>query len=76
MKSLEYLSKDYDDLAIFRKQVGDKLNVIEKTLSGLLTEVNKLSLAIYQVHEYSYSYNVGLVGVPELKQRESAFETS
>ncbi|XP_068689659.1 uncharacterized protein [Montipora foliosa] len=46
MKSLEYLSKEYDDLAKLRKQ------------------------------EYSYSYNVKLVGVPELKQRESAYETS
>lgn len=32
--------------------------------------------AFYQVQEYSYSYNVELVGVPELKQRESAYETS
>ena len=36
VKSLEYLSKEYDDLAIFRQQVGNKLNAIEKTLSGLL----------------------------------------
>lgn len=75
MKSLEYLSKEYDDSAIFRKQDGDKLNATEKTLSGLLTDVNKLSSAIDQVQEYSHSYNVGLVGVPELKQRESAYKT-
>ena len=56
MKSLEYLSKEYDKLAIFRKQVGDKLNAIEKTSSGLLTEVNKFLSAIDQVKEYSYSY--------------------
>jgi len=54
MKSLEYLSKEYDDLAKFRKQVGDKLNAIEKTLSGFLTEVNEFSLAIEQAQEYSY----------------------
>ena len=75
MKSLEYLSKEYDDLAKFRKQVGDKLNAIEKTLSDLLTKVNELSSAI-DLAQYSYSYNVKLVGVPELKQRESAYETS
>ncbi|XP_068717170.1 uncharacterized protein [Montipora capricornis] len=76
MKSLEYLSKEYDDLVRFRKQVGDKLNAIEKTLSDLLTKVNELSSAIDLAQEYSYSYNVKLVGVPELKQRESAYETS
>lgn len=42
IKSLECLSKEYDDLVIFRKQFGDRLNAIEKTLSGLLTEVNEL----------------------------------
>ena len=46
VKSLEYLSKEYDDLAIFRQQVGDKLNAIEKTLSGLLTDVKELSSSI------------------------------
>ena len=76
MKSLEYLTKEYDDLAIFRKQFGDKLNAIEKTLNGLLTEVNELLSVIDQLQEYSYSYNVELVGVPELKQRDSAHETS
>lgn len=40
MKSLEYLSKEYDDLAKFRKRVGDKLNAIEKTLSDLLSSNN------------------------------------
>ena len=75
MKSLAYLSKEYDDSAIFRKQDGDKLNATEKTLSGLFTEVNKLSSAIDQVQEYSHSDNVGLVGVPDLKQRESAYKT-
>ena len=76
IKSLEFFSKEYDDLAKFWKQAGDKLNVIEKTLSGLLTEVNKLSSAIDQGQEYSYSYNVKLVGVPELNQRESAYDTT
>ena len=58
MKSLEYLSKEYDDLTKFRKQVGDKLNTIEKTLSDLLTKVNELSSAIDLAQDYSYSYNV------------------
>ena len=45
IKSLEFFSKEYDNLAKFRKQAGDKLNSIEKTLSSLLTEVNELSSA-------------------------------
>ena len=77
MKSLEYLSKEYDKLAIFRKQVGEKLNAIEKTLSGLLTEVNKTFIGHRSGSGVQLLiYNVGLVVVPELKQRESAYETS
>ena len=41
------------------------MNAIEKTMSSLLTEANELSSAIDQAQEYSYSYNVKLVGVPK-----------
>ena len=57
-------SKEYDDLTKFRKQAGHKLNAIEKTLSGLLIEVDELSSALELAQEYSYSHNVKLVGVP------------
>ena len=74
--SLGFLSKEYDDLGKFRDQARDKIASIEKTLSSLLTDIDKLSSAIDEAQEYSYSYNVKLVGVLELRPRENAPETS
>ena len=47
-----------------------------KSLAVISSRVNNLATAIDQAQEYSYSYNVKLVGVPEIKPRENASETS
>ncbi|XP_068685066.1 uncharacterized protein [Montipora foliosa] len=59
----------------FKKYVKDKMSLIEKSVKHLSSQVDKISCLLDQVLEYSYSYNIKLVGVPELKQRESADET-
>ena len=59
----------------FKKYVNDKMSLIEKSVKHLSSQVDKISSSLDQVLEYSYSYNIKLVGVPELKQRESADET-
>ena len=59
----------------FRKYVNDRMSRIEKSLDHLSSQVDKISSSLDQALEYSYSYNIKLVGVPEVKQRESADET-
>ena len=49
---------------------------MEKSLAVISSRVNNRASAIDQAQEYSYSYNVMLVGVPEIKPRENASETS
>ncbi|XP_068680366.1 uncharacterized protein [Montipora foliosa] len=51
------------------------MSLIEKSVKHLSSQVHKISSSLDQVLEYSYSYNIKLVGVPELKQREGADET-
>ena len=76
MKSLDLLSEEYDLLNKFRDRALDKISTLEKSLKQLSTELSKVLMAIDQVQEYSYSYNLKLVGVPELEPRENAFQTS
>ena len=75
-KSLDFLSKEYDVLVKFRKQAEERISAMEKSLAVISSRVNNLASAIEQAQEYSYSYNVKLVGVPEIKPRENASETS
>ena len=76
LKSLDFLSKEYDDLNKFRDQAFDKISTLEKSPKQLSTEVSKVSMAIDQIQECSYSYNLKLVGVPQLEPLDNAFQTS
>ena len=51
---------------------------MEKSSAVISCRVNNLASAIDQAQEYSYFYNVKLVGVPEIKppEIENASETS
>ena len=43
LKSLDFLSKEYDDLNKFRDRTLDKISTLEKSLKQLSTEVSKVS---------------------------------
>ena len=75
-KSLDFLNKEYDDLVKFRKRAEERISAMKKSLAVISSRVNNLAWAIDQAQEYSYSYTVKLVGVPETKPRENASETS
>lgn len=66
------LSESHDE---FRKICWRQDGCFEKSLSTLSLSVENISTSIYQLQDHSYSYNVKLVGYPELKPRESAAET-
>ena len=51
------------------------MSLIEKSLERLSSQAEKISSSLDQALEYSYSYHIKLVGVPEVKQRESAGDT-
>ena len=67
------LSESHDE---FRKYAEGKMGAIESSLNTLSSSVENISTSIEQLQDYSYSYNVKLVGVPELQPRESAAKTT
>jgi predicted nucleic acid-binding Zn-ribbon protein len=75
-KSLEFMSHEYDELNNFRANAKQKFSALNTRLSELTENVDKISSAIYDLEQYSYSYNVKLIGIPESGRRESAIETS
>ena len=71
--SSQSLSESHDE---FCKYAEEKMGAIESSLNTLSSSVENTSTSIDQLLDYSYSYNVKLIGVPELKPHESAAETS
>ena len=71
-KSLDFLGKEYDDLsnsdADTKREFAelDEIGVRLEEMAGILDELE----------EYSYSFNVKLLGVPQLSADENAVQTS
>ena len=76
IKSLEFMSEEYDELNNFRATAKRELLSLNTRLSELKSSVDTISNAIDDLQQYSYSYNVKLFGIPETTQRESANEST
>ena len=76
LKSLEYLSNEYDDVRRSQSSAKQRFSKFESRLNVLEEKVEGLSKSIVEMEEYSYAYNVKLVGIPEHNPKETAMETS
>ena len=45
-------------------------------LTEIATKVNNVGDALEQIQQYSYQYNIKIVGLPQHDERESAYQTS
>jgi prefoldin subunit 5 len=75
-KCLDYLGNEYDDLKRFSKTAKQQISRLESRLAEIADKVELVSNSIDEAQEYSYSYNVKVAGIPHLKQKESARDTS
>ena len=76
LKSLDYLSKEYDDQKRFTQAVKQQFSRLESRVTEIAVKLDSLSNSIDEFQQYSYQYNIKLVGIPEIKANESATETS
>ena len=67
---------EYDDLNANCKDTKQLISLLSTCLSQLSEKAELLAKQIDEVQEYSYSFNVKLLGIPEPKPRESAMETT
>lgn len=74
--SLQFLSEEYDDLHSFRESTKDDLKRLSARLARVEIKVDAISNAIEEIEDYSYQFNVKLIGVPETSGNESSRSTS
>ena len=75
-KSVEFLSDQYDLLNAFRNKAEKKLKEISEWLDNITYRCQAISDAIDDIVDYSYQYNMKIVGVPEASEKESAETTA
>ena len=68
-RSLEWL---HDSESSFQSE----LLGIRKRLDDIEESLRKLEIAVNKMQDYSYAFNIKILGVPELKVNEDASETS
>ena len=75
-RSLQYLSDEYDDLSASNSRVSVQLKQISHRLNVLSAQVERVANAINDAEEYSYQFNVKIIGLPEMNSSETAPKTS
>ncbi|CAB3998997.1 Hypothetical predicted protein, partial [Paramuricea clavata] len=67
-KSVEFLSNQYD-------QVLKELDQIKAEIKEVSKKYTEISNAIAAIEDYSFNYNVKIVGMPVVSEYERAYET-
>ena len=75
-KSLNFLSDKHDELILFKTNAMAELERLGKKIEAVNEKVKSISEAIESMENYSYQYNIKVVGFPELYEHESANDTA
>ena len=74
--SLQFLSDEYDDMQKFNTAINQELSRLGKELSNLSVRIEEISVAVEALQQYSYQYNVKIVGFPQVSESESSEDTA
>lgn len=74
-KSIEFISAQYDDIILFKNNAIKELNDIKKQVTTISKKCEVIATSIHQIEDYSYQYNIKIVGMPEHDENESAEHT-
>ncbi|CAB4007540.1 Hypothetical predicted protein [Paramuricea clavata] len=75
-KGLQYLSDEYDNIKSFKGSTEKELKCLNTKLTKLIIKTDKLAAQIDSTEQYSYNYNLKIVGVPQISQHETAEDTA
>ena len=74
--ALQFYSDAHDESQIFQANVSEELKRLTVRLAEISSRVDEIGKAIDSMCEYSYQYNVKIVGMPELNEQGSYSQTS
>ena len=60
------MGQEYDDLNTFRTKAKKDLAAINSCLQSLYDRVDEISIVLDEIINYSYGFNLKLIGLPEL----------
>ena len=73
---LEFIGQEFDDTKLQLERIGESLTNIKELLTSFEERLLNLESTFDDLQNYSYSFNVKVLGVPELTNSEGAADTS
>ena len=62
-KSIQFVSDQYDNLVSFKNNTNTELKYIKSQVKIISTKCDKIVKVIDQLQDYSYQYNLKIVGI-------------
>ena len=76
MQSVEFVSSQYDQLVAFKKDAMTQIKQLTTRVNEISIVCERISKAIDALEAYSYQYNIKIVGVPIVTERETPEQTA
>ena len=73
--AVEFVSQQYDVLTKFKEEAGRQIQELAARVDEISTLCDRITKSIEASEAYSYRYNLKIVGVPTVAERESPQQT-
>jgi peptidoglycan hydrolase CwlO-like protein len=70
--SVEFMSSKYDELYSFKKEANKQIQDLTAKVNKISEKCERIAKFIEESEAYSYQYNIKIVGVPAVAERETA----
>ena len=75
-KSVEFVSDQYDDLIAFKVSANEELEEIRARLDKISETCDHIHKSLDAFELYSYQFNIKIVGMPMVAEREHPEQTA
>lgn len=74
-KSIQYLSDEYDDFKVFKSKTEKEITTATLKLQSIEERLYRFDEIIEEMLEYSYKYNIKIIGITQEERFESSKDT-
>ena len=75
-ESIEFVSSQYNQLVAFKKEAMTQIKQLSERVNEISIICEQITKAINTFDTYSYQYNIKIVGMPTVAQRETTEQTA
>ena len=75
-QSVEFISSQYDELVLFKVEAQKQIQELISRVNKISNTCDRIAKSIEDSEAYSYQFNIKIVGVPHVAERETSQQTA